>query len=58
MMVMTEKNAYYTRRGKKRKENAQRGKEKTTDENETKPIPTLRTPRGDCTNKKMKRKKG
>ena len=35
-----------------------RGKEKTTNEDETKPIPTLRTPRGDRTNKKMKRKKG
>jgi len=52
---------YKKREEKKRKEKkrkcSKRGKEKTTARNETKPIPTLRTPRGEYT-KKMKRKKG
>jgi len=52
-----EKRLLYKKRGENKRKCSKRGKEKATDENKTKPIPTLRTPRGDCTNKKMKRKK-
>jgi len=49
-----EERLLYKKGEEKKGKYTKRGKEKTTDENETKPIPTLRTPRGDCTNKQMK----